>query len=86
MELAIEIIKRQISQRELANIQINLNKEEIDLEIKSLIKVLEKITNSNYCDCKERKHIHLPDQFPYGDTIDYDECVECGNKFNFHVK
>lgn len=38
MELAIEIIKREIAQRELANKDNNLQKDEITKEIKSLIR------------------------------------------------
>jgi len=49
MKLAIEILKREIAQRELAQKHNHLRKEEIDLELKSLNKAVEKLTIPLVC-------------------------------------
>lgn len=48
MKLAIEIIKREIAQRELAQAHNHLRKDEVQLEIDSLNKALEKLTIPNF--------------------------------------
>jgi hypothetical protein len=44
MKLAIEIIKREIAQRELAQKHTHLRKDEVQLELESLNKAVEKLT------------------------------------------
>jgi hypothetical protein len=46
MKLAIEILKKEISQRELAQKYNHLRKDEVQLELESLNKVLSSITNN----------------------------------------
>lgn len=48
MKLAIEIIKREIAQRELAQAHNHLRKEEVQLELDSLNKALERIAMSDF--------------------------------------
>jgi len=37
------------------------------------------------CDCSQLKHKIDRDQFPYGEDIEYDQCVKCGARYNLHI-
>jgi hypothetical protein len=74
MKLAIEIIEREIAQRELAQKHNHLRKGEIQLELESLNKALKKLitVDDNKSDC-QHEWIMTADSF---DQTCY--CKKCG--------
>ena len=37
------------------------------------------------CDCDNKTHVIDTNCFPYGDNVEYDLCVDCGEKYNFKI-
>lgn len=75
MKLAIEIIKREIAQRELAQKHSHLCKDEVQLELDSLNKVVKKLTildvSNSVCSCR-------PNTDLYCKTVTY--CNKCNKE------
>lgn len=43
--------------------------------------------NGSACECLSEwmEHKREEDAYPYGDTLEYDQCKECGKKYGIHV-
>lgn len=66
MKLAIEILKREITQMELAQKHDHLRKDEVELELESLNKAVKKLTTHNViksvCKCMYKEWVEKADK------------------------
>jgi len=38
------------------------------------------------CSCSELQHVINENSFPYGDTVEFDKCIKCGEVYNFKTR
>jgi len=48
-------------------------------------KIVDQYLEYQKCKCENLIHQTKYNQFPYGESYDYDECTNCGKTFNFKM-